>query len=166
MFKKDNLETPPDKIDTIIGKESSFSGKITGKGLIRIDGAVDGEIFNKGDIIIGESGKLEADLKARNITIAGQYSGTLEAEGKLELKKTATVIGTFKANDLLIEEGAVISGSMEMKLKEGTELKIKDASHKGETGKREWSYKPIDAESKDKRRGPGVVSDSASKENV
>jgi len=166
VFKKDNLETPPDKIDTIIGKESSFSGRITGKGLIRIDGTVDGEIVNKGDLIIGESGKLDADLKARNITIAGQYSGVLEAEGKLELKKTASAVGVFKANDLLIEEGAVISGNMEMKLKEGTGLKLKDASQKGKTEQPGWNNKPIDTEAKDRSGGPGIVSDSASGDNV
>ncbi len=159
MFKKDNLETPPDKIDTVIGKECTFNGKITGKGLIRIDGVVDGEVANQGDLIIGESGKVEAGLKARNITIAGQYAGTLEAEGKLELKKTASAIGNFKANDLLVEEGAIISGSMEMQLKEGTELKVKEAPEEVKPERREWSYKPIDADVKERRKNPGVFSD-------
>ncbi len=166
MFKKDNLETPPDKIDTIIGKECSFSGKINGKGLIRIDGTVEGEVTNKGDLIIGESGKVEAEIKARHITIAGQYAGLLEAEGKLELKKTASAIGTFKANDLMIEEGAVISGNMEMKLKEGTELKLKDVPQEVQPERREWSYKPIDADAKDRRKSAGVFNDSTKSENV
>jgi len=86
--------------------------------LIRIDGTAEGSIINKGDVIIGEGGKVAVELKARNITIAGHYEGTLEAEGRLELKRTATASGTFKANGLLIEEGAVLCGSMEMKLKE------------------------------------------------
>lgn len=166
MFKKDNLETPPDKIDTVIGKECSFDGKINGKGLIRIDGVVDGEVTNKGDLIIGESGKVEAVLKARNITIAGQYAGTLEAEGKLELKKTASAIGTFKANDLMIEEGAIISGNLEMKLKEGTELKLKEAPQEVKPERREWSYKPIDADVKDRRRSQGVFNDSTKSEKL
>jgi cytoskeletal protein CcmA (bactofilin family) len=118
LFKKDNLETSPDKVNTIIGKDSVFKGTIHGKGLIRIDGTAEGSIANVGDVIIGESGKVSVDLKARNITIAGQYEGTLEAEGKLELKRTATASGTFKTNGLLIEEGAVLCGSMEMKLKD------------------------------------------------
>jgi cytoskeletal protein CcmA (bactofilin family) len=118
LFKKDNLETPPDKVNTIIGKETVFKGTVHGKGLIRIDGTAEGSIINKGDIIIGESGKAAVELKARNITIAGHYEGTLEAEGRLEFKRTATASGTFKTNGLLIEEGAVLCGSMEMKLKD------------------------------------------------
>ncbi|MDZ4131937.1 MAG: polymer-forming cytoskeletal protein, partial [Dethiobacteria bacterium] len=69
---------------------------------------------------IGESGRVKVELKARNVTIAGYYEGSLEAEGKLELKKTATAIGTFKTNGLLVEEGAVVSGSLEMKAKNET----------------------------------------------
>lgn len=160
MFKRDNLETPPDKIDTVIGKESSFAGKIKGKGLIRIDGAVEGDILNKGDVIIGESGKVEAELKARNITIAGQYAGTLEAEGKLELKRTASVVGDFKANILIIEEGAVVSGSMTMKLKEGSDLKVKDELQAAKPEKREWSNKPEDSGNKEIQKGTDAVSDS------
>lgn len=118
MFKKDNLETPPDKVNTIIGKDTAFKGTIRGKGLIRIDGTAEGSIVNQGDVIIGECGKASVEIKARNITIAGQYEGTLEAEGRLELKRTATASGTFKINGLLIEEGAVLCGSMEMKLKD------------------------------------------------
>lgn len=119
MFKKDNLETPPDKVNTVIGKGTTFEGKINGKGLIRIDGEMQGSIINKGDAIIGESGQVKADLKGRNITVAGQFEGTLEAEGRLELKRTSSVMGTFKVNNLLVEDGANVNGSMEMKLRDG-----------------------------------------------
>ncbi len=135
MFKKDNLETPPDKINTVIGKDTFFKGTLTGKGLIRIDGEAEGSIVNKGDLIIGESGRVKVELKARNVTIAGYYEGVLEAEGKLELKKTATAIGTFKTNGLLVEEGAVVSGSLDMKLKE--EAAPADT-------KKSWNSKPVE----------------------
>ncbi len=118
MFKKDHLETPPDKVNTVIGKDTFFKGTINGKGLIRIDGEAEGSVSNKGDVVIGESGRLKADLKGRNITIAGHYEGALEAQGRLELKRTSTVMGTCKVNSLLIEEGAVITGSIDMKLKD------------------------------------------------
>jgi len=118
LFKKDYLDTPLDKVNTIIGKDIFLKGDIKGKGLIRIDGHVQGSITNSGDVIIGESGQVEVDLKARNVTIAGNYNGTLEAEGRLELKKTARIKGTFKVNGLLVEDGAIVSGSLDMKMGE------------------------------------------------
>lgn len=135
MFKKDNLETPPDKINTVIGKDTFFKGTLTGKGLIRVDGEAEGSIVSKGDLIIGESGRVKVDLKARNVTVAGYYEGTMETEGKLELKKTATAIGSFKTNGLLVEEGAVVSGSLEMK--------VKDAAAPADT-KKLWNSKPVE----------------------
>jgi len=114
LFKKDDFEAANNKVSSIIGKDTNFEGSINAEGLVRIDGTAQGSIVNKGDVVIGESGKVSADLKARNITIAGQYEGILEAEGKLELKKTAVVAGTFKTNGLIIEEGAVITGDLDM----------------------------------------------------
>jgi len=119
MFKKDNLDTPPDKVNTLIGKDTSFKGTLESKGSIRIDGKVEGQVNNKGDLIVGESGVVAADLKVRNVTIAGRFEGSIEAGGRLELKRTAVAKGTFKANALHIEDGAVLDGSMDMKTGEG-----------------------------------------------
>lgn len=47
MFKKDNLETPLDKVNTLIGKDAFFKGTITAKGFIRIDGEVEGAVSIK-----------------------------------------------------------------------------------------------------------------------
>ncbi len=163
MFKKGSVETMSGKVDTIIGKDTYFSGTINGKGVIRIDGEVEGLVQDKGDLIIGENGKVAAELKARNITIAGLYEGTLEAEGKLELKKTATAIGTFKANGLVIEEGAVLSGSMEMQQKDQSDKgKVDDKN----VQKRDWSYKPLSSDSPEKRTSINAMTDQPISDNA
>lgn len=154
MFKKSIIESAPDKINTVIGKETNFKGEISGKGLIRVDGHVEGTVENTGDVIIGETGKITATLKARNITIAGNYEGSLEAEGKLELKKTATAIGTFTINGLIVEEGAVIAGNMEMEVKDVSGKKVDLPP------KRDWSYKPVAEESKEVRQKAGAFADN------
>ena len=122
MFKKDNLDTPPDKVNTVIGKDTVFNGTLESKGSVRVDGEVEGQIVNKGDFIIGESGKVSIDLKARNVTIAGRFDGSIDASGKLELKRTAGAKGAFKANGLHVEDGAVLDGSIEMKNKDGSTI--------------------------------------------
>jgi cytoskeletal protein CcmA (bactofilin family) len=124
LFKKNSLDVSSDKVNTVIGKGTIFQGTMVGNGLIRIDGEAKGDIKNKGDVIIGESGTVAVDLKARNVTIAGHFEGSIEAEGRLELKKTSTAIGKFKVNGLLIEEGAIVSGGMEMSLKDKDNNKV------------------------------------------
>lgn len=114
MFKKDGFDAPSDKVSTVIGKDTKFQGTLNGKGLIRIDGEAEGAITGTGDIVIGESGRVQAELKARNITIAGSYDGKLVADGKLELKSTARVCGTINANGLIVEDGANMCGNLSM----------------------------------------------------
>ncbi|MEW5783610.1 MAG: polymer-forming cytoskeletal protein [Bacillota bacterium] len=118
MFKKDHLETPPDKVNTVIGKDTHFKGSIRTKGLIRIDGEMEGDVHTQGDAVIGESGRVALDLKARNVAVAGRFEGTMEAEGKLEIRSSGIVIGNVKTNSLLVDDGAVFSGNIEMKRKD------------------------------------------------
>lgn len=118
MFKKDQLETPPDKVNTVVGKDTHFKGSIRAKGLIRIDGEMEGDIITQGDVVIGETGKVALDLKARNVAVAGRLEGSLEAEGKLEIRSTGVVIGNVKTNGLLVDDGAVFSGNVEMRRKD------------------------------------------------
>ena len=118
MFKKTPIETPPDKVNTVIGKDTCFKGSIKAKGLIRIDGEMEGEIETQGDVVIGEGGKVNLELKARHVAIAGRFEGSLEAEGKLEIKNSGIVIGSVKTYGLLIDDGAVFSGSMELRQKD------------------------------------------------
>ena len=86
MFKKDQLETPPDKVNTVIGKDTHFQGSLKAKGLIRIDGVMEGDVETQGDVVIGESGRVSIELKARNVAVAGRFEGTMDLGGKLEIK--------------------------------------------------------------------------------
>ena len=119
MFKKEQLEAPPDKVNTVIGKDTSFKGTIRAKGLIRIDGDMEGEVITPGDVVIGESGRVAAEIKGRNVAVAGRFEGNLDVEGKLEIRSTGIVIGgEVKTNGLLVDDGAIFSGDVEMKRKD------------------------------------------------
>ncbi len=112
------------KVDTIIGKETEFKGTLTSNGLIRIDGKVEGEIIHKGDVAIGEAGNITANIKARNVTVAGTVSGNVEATGKLELLPSAKVYGDIAVGSLVIGEGAVFKGTSEMRSPDKTPAKV------------------------------------------
>ena len=118
MLKKPPIETPPDKVNMVIGKDTYFKGSIKAKGLIRIDGEMEGEIDTQGDVIIGEGGRVNLDLKARHVAIAGRFEGNLEAVGKLEIRSSGIVVGSVKTNALVVDDGAIFSGNLEMKEKD------------------------------------------------
>lgn len=115
---KPNLQSSnPDKINTLIGKDTVFQGTITATGTIRVEGKVNGEIKTKGDLVIGETGELEASVEANNVLLAGYLKGDIHAEGKVDLAPTGKLYGDMKVKNLLIEEGATFKGNCTMELK-------------------------------------------------
>jgi len=105
----------PDKVDTILGKDSHFQGTLHSDGVLRVDGKFEGEIHHRGDLIIGEAAMVVANIKARHVTVAGEVRGNIHAEGRLELVNTARVYGDVSMGNLVVAEGAVFQGRSEMK---------------------------------------------------
>ncbi|NMA92783.1 MAG: polymer-forming cytoskeletal protein [Firmicutes bacterium] len=114
MFKRGRQETSPDKVATLIGPETYLQGTVKSKGLMRIDGVMEGELETEGDVIVGEKGRALLDIQARNVSVAGYFKGSVELSGKLEIRSTGKVTGAIKAAGLVIDEGAFFSGSCEM----------------------------------------------------
>lgn len=104
-----------EQVETIIGKDTQFKGTIKASGTIRIDGQYEGELSTSGDAVVGETGKLSAQLKARNATIAGTVNGNMDIQDKLELLPTAKIFGDIKVGVLIIGEGATFKGACEMR---------------------------------------------------
>jgi cytoskeletal protein CcmA (bactofilin family) len=125
MFGRKNTPMPPidmDKVDSIIGKGTEIKGNINASGVLRIDGKIEGGVKTVGDLIVGDTGVVSADISARHITVAGEVRGNITAQGKLELTNTAKVFGDVKVQQLNISDGALFDGKCEMK-KEDSKLK-------------------------------------------
>jgi len=118
MFKNKQPKINVDDIDTVIGPGTSFEGNIKAVGIIRIDGAFNGEMMTQGDIIIGERGNVKGSLKARNMIVAGKSEASLDCEAKLEIKSSGQVVGDVVVESIVIEDGAVFTGHCKMKNEE------------------------------------------------
>ncbi len=113
MFGKKE-EANFEKVDTLIGKETVFEGNLNAKGTLRVDGKVIGEITCQGDIVVGESGFVEAGIKARHILVAGVIKGNVSAQGKVELASTGNIKGDINVASLIIDDGAALEGNCSM----------------------------------------------------
>ena len=104
-----------EQVETIIGRDTKVQGSVVAGGTLRVDGQVDGEIVAKGDIVVGETGSVKAQIKGRSATIAGVVHGNVEVTDKLELASSAKLYGDIKTGILIIGEGAVFKGACEMR---------------------------------------------------
>lgn len=102
------------KVETLIGTDTHFHGTITTKGMLRVDGKIDGGINEASEVIIGGDGQIKGDISAVNVIVGGKVTGNLSATSTIELLPTAHVYGDIRTPQLLIAEGAVFEGNCVM----------------------------------------------------
>ncbi len=102
-------------MNTIVGKDTVFTGTLDCKGAIRVDGTVKGKLLCNDTITVGATGLVEADLDGQIIVVAGKVVGNLNASEKLELQAKSDVEGDLKTKSLVVEQGAVFCGQCKMK---------------------------------------------------
>jgi len=98
-----------------IGQGVIIEGKITSAQDLRIDGKVDGEI-KVGDhgLIIGAGAAISANLVGRSIVISGTVNGSVTATERIDLHPTGSVSGDIRSPRLVVAEGAVITGKVDV----------------------------------------------------
>lgn len=101
----------------IIGRGITIRGSLTGGGDLVIEGRVEGQVNLKNHLTIEGSGVVEADIRADELTINGEASGNIDASTKVAINTSARVNGDIKAARVVIEDGAVFNGSIEMDVK-------------------------------------------------
>lgn len=102
-------------MNTIIGKDTVFSGTLDVKGELRIDGTVKGKILCSDCVTIGATGIVEAEIEADSAIIAGRMVGNIDTTEKIELQAKCEMEGDLKTKSLVIEQGAVFCGACNMK---------------------------------------------------
>jgi cytoskeletal protein CcmA (bactofilin family) len=110
-MKERRQEFDKEKIIGFFDKETEIKGDLTFKGSFRIDGRFKGKIDSDSMLTIGESGKVEADIKIGYIIIDGEVKGTVQASEKVEVHSNGRVIGTIISPKLLVEEGAYLEAN-------------------------------------------------------
>jgi cytoskeletal protein CcmA (bactofilin family) len=90
---------------------SHVEGKIKATNDIRIDGSIKGELNCESKVIIGPTGEIEGTVKCKNAVIEGRFDGTLRVAELLNIRETAKVTGEVSYGKLVVQSGAIISGS-------------------------------------------------------
>ena len=98
-----------------IGKSLKLKGEITGSEDLYIDGEVEGTVELKGNsLTVGPNGNVHADVSARSITILGRLQGNVKVGERTEIRKTGSFGGELLTAQIVIEDGAVFRGSIDI----------------------------------------------------
>ena len=99
---------------SLLSKNVRIEGEIQGPENLHVEGYIKGAIVLSGDIFIGNTGILEADVEAKNIVIQGEVAGNVLAHQQLEIHPSGKLIGDCSAASIDIKEGAVFEGRSNM----------------------------------------------------
>ena len=101
-----------DNFEVYIGKTTQMTGNISAQGSVRIDGSFSGIVFSEGDVVVGETGSIKANIFGANVDIAGKVEGNIVAKGTLELLASSVVTGDVRCEKLTVENGALLRGNV------------------------------------------------------
>lgn len=95
-----------------VGDVVNFTGEISFKSMLRIDGRFSGNVISQDGTLIVSTGAqvTEAVIKVAVAKINGTVEGDILASEQLVLGRTANVKGVVTAPALVVEEGAVLNG--------------------------------------------------------
>ncbi len=99
------------EIDTVLGDDISFRGKLQFKKSLQINGRFRGAISTPGHLVVGGGASVEADVEAGSVAVQGEMRGNINAQKRIELSRSARLHGDIRAPDLEIQSGARFSGS-------------------------------------------------------
>lgn len=102
------------KISTLIGKDCVVSGDFKAVGSARVDGIVEGNVTVEDALVLGSYAKVEGNIEAKSVIIAGEVNGNIIAPEKAELVTGAKVIGDIQTAIIVIDENAIFQGKLDM----------------------------------------------------
>ena len=98
-----------------IGKSLRLKGEIAGSEDLLVNGEVEGAIeLKENSLTVGPNGSVKADVSARSITVMGHLCGNVRAGEKIEICKTGSIEGDLSTARIVIEDGAMFRGSIDI----------------------------------------------------
>ncbi|HVF46655.1 MAG TPA: polymer-forming cytoskeletal protein [Pyrinomonadaceae bacterium] len=103
------------RLSGFIGHGTTLTGETEFHAMLRVDGHLVGTVSSEaGTLIIGTNGQVDANIAVAAAMINGTVNGDVIATEKLQLGRTARVMGNIQSPRLIVEEGAILEGGCTM----------------------------------------------------
>lgn len=115
LSRRTNASPPaPGSGYSLLDSQLTVAGDIRTVGSLRIDGRLEGSIQNADMVVLGVGATMVGDVRARELIVGGALTGNVVATERVELQATAIVNGNITTQVVLVQEGGVINGRVEM----------------------------------------------------
>jgi cytoskeletal protein CcmA (bactofilin family) len=100
--------------DLLLGEGAEFEGKLTFRGMVRIDARFKGSIITDDVLVVGEHARIDADISCGTVIVHGEVNGNIQAKTGVELLRTARVHGDVVTPSFRLDKGAGMNGAVRM----------------------------------------------------
>ena len=109
-----SMKIDPVKEMNVIGAGTVVEGKVRSQGSVRIDGKLVGELTASESLAVGNTGEIDGNITAKNVTIGGKVKGTINVSEKVVFECKSVVRADIRATRLVIDEGSIFDGKVSM----------------------------------------------------
>lgn len=103
---------PPETATTILGPGITFKGEIKGDGSVTLLGSFEGDIVLNGALHVGPEARVDANITAAAVVVAGLVRGNLSADTRVEILPSGSLTGTVKSGSFTAADGATVKGEI------------------------------------------------------
>lgn len=120
---------PAKPTPSTIGRTVTIEGTLTAQEDILLEGRFNGEVLlMENALVVGQTGDIRADIKAKNVTIHGKANGDIKASDQVEISASGSMRGDILSPRVILHDGAKFKGRIDME-PEGIEKATKRTSN-------------------------------------
>jgi cytoskeletal protein CcmA (bactofilin family) len=94
---------------SILGPSTRVTGRVTGKGGLRIEGKVEGDVNITGPAMVAEGAAVDGSVVCESLDLGGVVTGNVTTQGAVVVRGGARLRGEVKSAEVAIEPGAKVS---------------------------------------------------------
>ena len=115
----------PNDLSGFLGEGTVISGEIRFPEILRVDGRITGKLYSEKELVVGETGEVEAEIDVGILSVSGRVSGTIRVRDRVTIHSRGRIQGELilEKPGLVVEEGGVFEGTIEMGAGRKIELK-------------------------------------------
>lgn len=106
-------QLPPGGL-SVIAAGMTVRGDIESDGTVKVEGAVEGQVQARHQVLVAKGGTVQGDIDARESIVGGTVQGAIRAIERVEVQAGATVTGDITTRRIAVAEGGNLNGAIRM----------------------------------------------------
>lgn len=101
-------------LNAFLGRGTEYFGRLEFGDTVRIDGTFRGEIASNGTLVLGRNAVVDGHVQVGTLISNGRVNGEVTASCRAILRKNSLLTGSLSTPTLVVEEGALLEGTVTM----------------------------------------------------